>query len=280
MKVRKIVAALAAVAMLSAASAQVVLAADTVTVTAEKVTAAPGAEFTLNVELSGVPAAGISVCDFAVSYDASVVSVTGVEAGAITNKGADGAENFEGATAFDADYSTAGVINVTYTTGLEDSAYWITSDGVFLTIKGTVAEGAADGTVSDVKIVPVDRKVNEDSSSANASVSIGYLGADYAVTKYDAKVVDGSVTVKADTPQDTTAPSQGGDLVYGDVDCNGNVDILDVILLNKSLLIGEKITDQGTLNADVNVNGSPDSDDALNILKYTIKLVTTFPVGQ
>lgn len=279
MKVRKIVAALAAVSMLAAVSAQAVLAADTVTVTAEKVTAAPGAEFTLNVELSGVPAAGISVCDFAVSYDASVVSVTGVEAGAITNKGADGAENFEGATAFDADYSTAGVINVTYTTGLEDSAYWITDDGVFLTIKGTVAAGAADGTVSDVKIVPVDRKVNEDSSDANASVSIGCLGADYAVTKYDAKVVDGSVTVKAETPSDdTTESTPPGDLTYGDVNCDGKVTINDVILLNKALLAGEKLTDQGALNADVNQNGNPDATDSLNILKYTIKLVTEFPV--
>ncbi len=273
MKVRKIVAALAAVAMLSAASAQAVLAADSVTVTAEKVTAAPGAEFTLNVELSGVPAAGISVCDFAVSYDASVVTVTGVEAGAITNKGADGAENFEGATAFDADYSVDGVINVTYTTGLEDSAYWITGDGVFMTIKGTVAAGAADGTVSDVKIVPVDRKINEDSDSANASVSIGYLGADYAVTKYDATVVNGSVTVKADTD-----PTPGGEVAYGDVDCSGKVDILDVIALNKALLAGDVLTDAGTLNADVNQSGAPDSDDALNILKYTIKLVTELPV--
>lgn len=269
MKVRKIVAALAAVAMLSAVSAQVVLAADTVTVTAEKVTAAPGAGFTLNVELSGVPAAGVSVCDFAVTYDASIVSVTGVEAGAITNNGADGAENFEGATAFEADYSTAGVINVTYTTGLEDSTYWITSDGVFLTITGTVAAGAADGAVSDVKIVPVDRETSEGSGVANAAVSIGYIGADYAVTKYDAAVVDGSVTVVAGT---------AGDVTYGDVNCDGKVDILDVIALNKALLAGAVLTDQGMLNADVNVNGAPDSDDALNILKYTVNLVKDFPV--
>ena len=59
MKVRKIVAGLAAVSMLAAFSTQAVFAADTVTFKADDVTAKAGATFTLNVELSGVPAAGL-----------------------------------------------------------------------------------------------------------------------------------------------------------------------------------------------------------------------------
>ncbi len=68
--------------------------------------------------------------------------------------------------------------------------------------------------------------------------------------------------------------------VYGDVTCDGNVDILDVILLNKALLAGETISDQGTINADVDLSGTPDSADSLTILKYTIKLETSLPVQK
>ncbi len=69
-----------------------------------------------------------------------------------------------------------------------------------------------------------------------------------------------------------TQPSQGGVTKYGDVNTDGVVDILDVIALNKSLLAGAQISEQGTLNADVNKSGTPDSADSLMILKSTIGL--------
>ncbi len=274
MKVRKIVAGLAAVSMLAAFSAQSVFAAETVTISADKVTAKAGAEFTMNVELSDVPAAGISVCEFAVTYDTSVVEVTGVKVGKIADKGADNAEKFEGASAFESDYSTAGVINVSYTTGLDDAAYWITEDGVMLTITGKVNASAKDGAVSEFKIGAIDRETAEDSGVANSAISIGNIGADYTVTKYEAAVSNGSVTVKSDA----TTPSTG-DVKYGDVNCDGEVDLLDVLALNRNLLIGEELGDQGKLNADVDKDGKPSAVDALNILKFTIKLVQELPIA-
>ncbi len=274
MKVRKIVAGLAAVSMLAAFSAQSVFAAETVTISADKVTAKAGAEFTMNVELSDVPAAGISVCEFAVTYDTSVVEVTGVKVGKIADKGADDAEKFEGASAFESDYSTAGVINVSYTTGLDDAAYWITEDGVMLTITGKVNASAKDGAVSEFKIGAIDRETTEGSGTANSAISIGNIGADYTVTKYEAAVSNGSVTVK----NDATTPSTG-DVKYGDVNCDGEVDLLDVLALNRNLLIGEELGDQGKANADVDKDGKPTAVDALNILKFTIKLVQELPVA-
>ena len=274
MKVRKIVAGLAAVSMLAAFSAQSVFAAETVTISADKVTAKAGAEFTMNVELSDVPAAGISVCEFAVTYDASVVEVTGVAVGKIADKGADAAEKFEGASAFESDYSTAGVINVSYTTGLDDAAYWITEDGVMLTITGKVNASAKDGTVSEFKIGAIDRETTEGSGAANSAISIGNIGADYTVTKFEAAVSNGSVTVK----NDATTPSTG-DVTYGDVNCDGDVNLLDVLALNRNLLTGEALTDQGKVNADVDKDGKPTAVDALNILKFTIKLVQELPVA-
>ncbi len=69
-----------------------------------------------------------------------------------------------------------------------------------------------------------------------------------------------------------------GETLLGDVNVDGTVDILDVIKLNKALLAGESLLPQGKINADVDLDGTPTSADALNILKYTIKLVAGFPV--
>lgn len=260
MKVRKIVAGLAAVSMMAAFSAQAVLAAETVTISADKVTANVGETFTMNVELSGVPAAGLSVCEFAVTYDNALVEITGVKVGAVADKKADSSESFEGVNAFESDYSTAGVINVSYITGLDDSAYWITEDGVMCTITGKVSDKAKSGDVADFKIGAIQRPNNEGSTATNDEISIGNLGADYTVTRYTAAVSNGSVTIGVPVVK------------YGDVNCDGDVSIVDVLVLNKNLLAGEKLTDQGQLNADVDKDGSPTGADALNILKATIGL--------
>ncbi len=283
MKVRKIVAGLAAVSMLAAFSAQAAFAADTVTITGEKVNAEAGAEFTLDVELSGVPSAGISVCEFALTYDSSLVTVTGVTAGAVANTGVDDAEKIEGTKAFEADYSTAGVINVTYTTGVDDKGYWITKDGVFLTVTGTVKSSAADGDVCDFKIGAINRETTEGSGETNKEISVGYIGSDYTVTAYGTSLSDGSVTVgKKATEPGTTEPSdpgdEPGDVLYGDADCSGAVDILDVIVVNKNLLGAGSLSAQGQKNADVTLDGKPGSDDALAILKYVVKVIDKLPV--
>ena len=58
------------------------------------------------------------------------------------------------------------------------------------------------------------------------------------------------------------------------MDGSGTVDILDVIAINKSLLGGLTLTDNGKAAADVDRNKTIDTTDALNILKAVVKLVT------
>ncbi len=80
---------------------------------------------------------------------------------------------------------------------------------------------------------------------------------------------------ETETQPSSETPASGN----GDVNCDGSVDILDVIKLNKVLLAGESLTEDGRANADVDRDGTPTSADALNILKYTIKLVPALPVA-
>ena len=72
------------------------------------------------------------------------------------------------------------------------------------------------------------------------------------------------------TPTETTP----GAILYGDADESGVLDIMDVIAINKSLLGGLTLSDQGKTNSDVDRNGAIDTTDALNILKAVVKLVT------
>lgn len=62
--------------------------------------------------------------------------------------------------------------------------------------------------------------------------------------------------------------------MYGDVDVDGDVDIMDVILLNRYLMIGAEVTPQGMVNADVDNNKKADAVDSLNILKAVVQLIT------
>ena len=78
------------------------------------------------------------------------------------------------------------------------------------------------------------------------------------------------------TEPDTTepAPTESGDVLYGDADEDGKVDIMDVILLNKSILGSATLGAQGKINSDVDRNDAIDTTDALNVLKAVVKLVT------
>ena len=63
------------------------------------------------------------------------------------------------------------------------------------------------------------------------------------------------------------------DILWGDADESGEVDILDVITINKAVLGKEKLTDAQNKKADVNQNGKPDSTDALTVLKLIVGMV-------
>ncbi|MBQ8011997.1 MAG: dockerin type I repeat-containing protein [Oscillospiraceae bacterium] len=75
-----------------------------------------------------------------------------------------------------------------------------------------------------------------------------------------------------------STPDTPSDVVYGDVNCDGQVSIADVLTLNKNLMCGEKLSDEGAANADVDGDGAPSSADALNILKFVVKILDKLPV--
>ena len=71
------------------------------------------------------------------------------------------------------------------------------------------------------------------------------------------------------------------EIVYGDTNCDGLVDISDAVLLKCYLINNKKyaISAQGALNADVHGNNNGlNAQDAVSVQKYILKAITSLPV--
>lgn len=62
----------------------------------------------------------------------------------------------------------------------------------------------------------------------------------------------------------------------GDVNNSGEIDILDIIAVNKAILGKEDLTEDGLKAIDFNGNGKPDSTESMMLLKYIVGLITDF----
>ncbi|MBD5142016.1 MAG: hypothetical protein HDT22_00135 [Ruminococcus sp.] len=61
----------------------------------------------------------------------------------------------------------------------------------------------------------------------------------------------------------------------GDISENGEVDVIDVIMINKSILGQKALTKSQSNSADVNKNGIVEPNDSLLIMKYIVGLIET-----
>ena len=76
------------------------------------------------------------------------------------------------------------------------------------------------------------------------------------------------------TPVATTTPTaEPGTHLPGDANCDGKVNIADVVRLNKAIAGKAELSAQGKINADVDYDGDQDATDSTNILKAIVKLV-------
>ncbi len=293
MKTKRIIAsALAFIMATTVAAGSVCAAGETVTIKASKSEAQAGSEFTATISLENVPATGIMGIEFAVKYDSSVLTIKDVAAGAIANTGSDAAEPSISSEvpSFFADYSNAGTINLSWSTGLDDKSYWIAKDGELVTITGTVAEGAAAGEYP-IEIQAISR---EDINGTNSSIYLGYIDENNASVEYGSAVEAGAVIVVAQTEATTTTTTvvattttttdtnvttttPVGDVYYGDVNLDNTISMVDLVYLNKSIAKLITLNSQQTLNADVKKDNTIVSSDAAVLLQYLLGKFDTLP---
>ena len=271
MKKSKIISGLMAMAMTAMSLGISASAADSVAVKIGTDTVeAAGKAFSVNVELGSVPSSGLSSIDFAINYNSDELKITDVKLGTIGETGAKSEEGDLGDTVFNW-YDNGKQIVIIWSTGLTDSKYWVKSDGVFGTLSGTVKDGVAAGTVSKLEGAGAKRKTYPD-SSADASAYLSAVGAS-STTNYEAAFTAGSVEVTSgSTPSSST---QNNDADWGNVNCQGQVDVADAVLLARFVAEDSEanVSAQGKINADVTHDGDLTGDDTIKILKYIAKLV-------
>ena len=273
MKKSKIISGLMAMAMTAMSLGISASAADSVAVKIGTDTVeAAGKAFSVNVELGSVPSSGLSSIDFAINYNSDELKITDVKLGTIGETGAKSEEGDLGDTVFNW-YDNGKQIVIIWSTGLTDSKYWVKSDGVFVTLSGTVKDGVAAGTVSKLEGAGAKRKTYPD-SSADASAYLSAVGAS-ATTNYEAAFTAGSVKVEEKADTKPSSSTQNTEADWGNVNCTGQVDVADAVLLARFVAEDSEanVSAQGKINADVTHDGDLTGDDTIKILKYIAKLV-------
>nr|AEV59037.1 scaffoldin C [Ruminococcus flavefaciens] len=289
MKTKKVVVGAIAATMLSlsvCSPAPVFAAGETVQISVGKANVKAGEAFSVDVSLADIPSSGIQALDFAVTYDSSLITIDSVDAGAlITGISQSGDASASLSKPFESYInSKEGYVSLIWTTAADDASYWLKGDGVFCTISGKAVSGAKDGSVADLKIVPINRETYSGSGTSNSGIGCGYekdgKPVQYSVTKNDGSVTIGAVATTTTTKQTPVVTMRG------DANCDDSVDMADAVLIMQSISNPNKygikgsdshhITSQGQANGDVvSDNGGKGgngitSADASQIQKYLL----------
>lgn len=306
MKTKKIITMALSLAMLSSvtvfavSSASAADSSSNVEISVSDVAAKAGEEIAIPVNVN-IPAPGIAGCEFSFTYDASVLTITGIKEGNVSGgsgaadeeikKNADLADTMVGNTAGYSclDYSIhadKGEVAVMWATGLEDQSYWLSGDGQFITIMATVNADATGST--EIGISAISRDGNKD-------IKFGYIDysnnseVTYTVNATAGKVTIGGEDVTTEKPdvtttekpaetttaEVTTLPVPDG-VLLGDVNCDGTIDILDVTMLKQNIVKLVTLDDKQAANADTIHDGTVDVKDLGQLLKYIIKVIDKF----
>nr|AEV58699.1 scaffoldin C [Ruminococcus flavefaciens] len=283
MKTKKIVIGAMAAAMLSlsvCSIAPAVAADETVQISVSKTTAEAGGEFKVDVSLADIPTTGLQCCNFAIKYDPKVLTIKDITAGTLAGTVSGDASssmlpNFN-------NYSQEGLISVMWSTSVDDASKWLKGEGTFCTITGTVAAGTANGTVSEITVLPTSRETYDGSGVMNDAFDCGYLK-DGVKVNFNVKPNAGSVTIGSEEttttpPATTTTENKPGVSLRGDANLDNKVSVADAVLFLQSIANKDKyaLKPQGAVNGDVEGNNDGITGaDALRIQKWDAGAITT-----
>lgn len=123
------------------------------------------------------------------------------------------------------------------------------------------------------------------STSSTTSIETSASAATAPATTEESAV---NTTISANTTTVSSHGSSGAsttknngssnfNILYGDVNLDGRVDISDAVLLNKAVASAVTLSEQASLNADCNGNGELGSSDAIVLLKFLVSLIKSLP---
>ncbi len=152
---------------------------------------------------------------------------------------------------------------------------WV--DATYAIAPGFQGDAAASGNLS-IGEKEIRVTASEDVNSATISGETHFSEVrliSYEVVHKTASSTDTS----SSTTTTTTTSSTGvmGDVLYGDVNLDGRVDITDAVLLNKAVAGAVALDDTAKRNADCDGSNEVGANDAVVLLKFLVHIINSIP---
>jgi len=168
--------------------------------------------------------------------------------------------------------------------------YWTITDDMEETFSGTSATLTWDIDSATSAIIQKEyggmlkfgvwwidcKKFTIDSITVYTDAYSGSSSATTKVTTATTKTTSASSTTKTTTTKRpvTAAP---GDVLYGDINLDGKVELVDAVLLNKAAADVVALNNQQRANADCDVNNEVNANDAIVLLKFLVQIIDELP---
>ena len=109
-----------------------------------------------------------------------------------------------------------------------------------------------------------------------------YSGSSSVTTKVTTATTKTTSTSTSSTTKTTTTTKKPvtaapGDVLYGDINLDGKVELVDAVLLNKAAADVVALNNQQRANADCDVNNEVNANDAIVLLKFLVQIIDELP---
>ena len=109
-----------------------------------------------------------------------------------------------------------------------------------------------------------------------------YSGSSSVTTKVTTATTKTTSTSTSSTTKTTTTTKKPvtaapGDVLYGDINLDGKVELVDAVLLNKAAADVVTLNTQQRANADCDVNNEVNANDAIVLLKFLVQIIDELP---
>lgn len=100
---------------------------------------------------------------------------------------------------------------------------------------------------------------------------------DYAVVDTTTQKAEEFLVSEMGDTKSISFPKENPPVLYGDVDLDGRIDVVDAVLLNKAASGSITLNPQALKNADCNADGELGTEDALVLMRFLVHLTTSLP---
>ena len=100
---------------------------------------------------------------------------------------------------------------------------------------------------------------------------------DYAVVDTTTQKAEEFLVSEMGDAKSISFSDENPSVLYGDVDLDGRIDVVDAVLLNKAASGSITLNPQALKNADCNADGELGTEDALVLMRFLVHLITSLP---